>query len=113
MGGLSTKKLTHKKLSHIIDLKNSINILVDSKISDAEADQVCNNDFKYLLQDSAHIGTLIKIKGILVLYNKKLTQIMDVKIIKEGQLLEFEFKTNNVWVNVVACYVPPALIPLL
>ena len=94
--GLSTKNLTHKKLSRIIDLKNSINILVDSKITDAEADQVCNNDFKYLLQDFAHIGTLTKIKEILVLYNKKITKIADLKFIREGQLLEFKFKTNNV-----------------
>ncbi len=69
--GLSTKNLTHKKLTRILDLKNTINILVDSKITDAEADQVCNNDFKYLLQDYKHVGALTKIKGILVLYNKK------------------------------------------
>ncbi len=90
-----------------MDLKNTINIIIDSKITDAEADQVCNNDFKYLVQDFSYVGTLTNIKGILVLYNKKNTKIKELKVIREGQLLEFNFKTNNVWVNFVACYNPP------
>ena len=49
--GLTTKNLTHKKFNSILDLKNSVNILVDSKVSEIEADQICNNDFKYLLRD--------------------------------------------------------------
>ena len=30
-----------------------------------------------------------------------------MKVICDGQLLEFSLKVNNVWVNVVSCYAPP------
>ena len=105
--GLTTKNLTHKKLNSILNLKNSVNILVDSKVTETEADQICNNDFKYLLRDYKHTGTLTKIKGILVIFNKSETKIKNLKVIREGQLLEFSIKCNNIWVNVVACYAPP------
>ena len=100
--GLTTKNLTHKKLNSILDLKNSVNILVDSKVTEIEADQICNNDFKYLLRDYKYAGTLTKIEGILIIYNKTETKIKNLKVIREGQLLEFSIKCNNIWVNVVA-----------
>ena len=53
------------------------------------------------------VGTLTKIKGILVIYNKHQTKIKNLKVIRDGQLLEFSLKVNNVWVNIVSCYAPP------
>ena len=53
------------------------------------------------------MGTLIEIKGILVLYNKLQTKIKNRKVILDGQLLEFSLKVNNVWVNIVSCYASP------
>ena len=105
--GISTKNLTHRKLNSILDLKNSVNILIDSKVSETEANQICNNNFKYLLKDYKYVGSLTKIKGILILCNKHQTKIKNLKVIRDGQLLEFSLKVNNVWVNVVSCYAPP------
>ena len=107
--GISKKQLTHKKLNSIMDLKNNINILIDSKVTDTEANDICNRDFKYLLKDFKHIGTLTKVKGILILYNKHATKIKNLKVIRDGQLLEFSFLVSNEWVNVVACYAPPEM----
>ena len=107
--GISKKQLTHKKLNSIMDLKNNINILIDSKVTETEANDICNRDFKYLLKDFKHIGTLTKIKGILILYNKHATKIKNLKVIRDGQLLEFSFLVSNEWVNVVACYAPPEM----
>ena len=53
------------------------------------------------------MGSLTKIKGILILYNKHQTKIKNLKVIRDGQLLEFSLKVNNVWVNIVSCYAPP------
>ena len=55
--------------------KEKNNILIDTKISETEANDVCNRDFKYLLKDLKFVGTLTKIKGILILYNKCVTTI--------------------------------------
>ena len=105
--GITTKNLTHKKLNSILDLKNTVNIIIDSKVSEKEADQICNNNFKYLLRDFKHVGTLTKIKGILVIYNKHMTAIKNLRTVIEGQLLEFSLKINNIWVNIVSAYAPP------
>ena len=93
--GITTKNLTHKKLNSILDLKNTVNIIIDSKVSEKEADQICNNDFKYLLRDFKHVGTLTKIKGILVIYNKHMTTIKNLRTVIEGQLLEFSLKSTT------------------
>ena len=80
------------KLTSILDLKSSINILIDSKVSETEANGVCNRDFRYLLKDCKFSGTLTKIKRILIIFNKHATKIKNLKVIGDGQLLEFSLK---------------------
>ena len=62
---------------------------------------------QYLRRDYKYTGTLTKIKGILIIYNKTETKIKKLKVLQDGQLLEFSIECNNIWVNVVACYAPP------
>ena len=85
----------------------SVNLCINSKVSETEAYQICNNDFKYLLKDYKFVGTLTKIEGILVIYNKHLTKIKNLKVIHDGELFKFSLRVNNVWVNTVSFYAPP------
>ena len=44
---ISKKELTARKIEIIIDLHDSINILIDMKVTDVEANEIFNNDFLY------------------------------------------------------------------
>ena len=60
-----------------------------------------------MVKDYYFLDSYTKVKGILILYNNQATKIKNLKVSRDGQLLEYSFKTNNDWVIVVACYPPP------
>ena len=81
---------TNRKITRFLDLKCAINILIDTRMAPEEVDKIfLVPKLKWKLSNYNHLGTYSKHKGIIIIYNKTLVLIRDLKSIKEGQLASF------------------------
>ena len=66
--GVSVKELAKR----ILNLKADVHIMIDTRCSEAQFNHFLNTSkFKYMLSSFSHFGTYTKLKGIIVLFNKK------------------------------------------
>ena len=86
---------TYKKLTGILDLKNEVNILIDTRTNLDGVNKVFNgNKLKWRLGHFRHQGSYTPAKGIVMIYDKNRVQVKDLKIIQNGQLISFRV---NIW----------------
>ena len=89
----------------LLELKCAVNILIDTRTTIEDVNELFqSNKIKWKL---GHQGSYTPAKGIVIIYDKNLVKIKDLKIIKLGQLLSFKVKINNDWINFTSVYAPP------
>ena len=94
----SVASATRAKITRIIDLICDLSILIDTHTSVEDVEKIfLNHKLKWKLSQFKHIGTYTK--GIIVFYKPNVVKIKDLKIIQAGQLVSFQAKVNNDWVN--------------
>ena len=98
---------TRKKLTRILDLTCTINILTDTCTSIEDVDKTfLNRKLVWKLGNFKHLGTYTKMKGIINIYNNSIVKVKQLKIVQAGQLVSFLVKANNDWVNFTTIYAP-------
>ena len=99
---------TNKKISWKLELKCAVNILIDTRTVLNDVNKVFQNrKLKWKLSNLRHQGTYTPTKMIIVIYDKNLVKINDLKIIKNGQMFSFKLKINNDCVNFPTVYATP------
>ena len=75
-------------MSRILELKFAVIILMDTRTVLEDVNKIFQNrKLKWKLNNLRHQGTYTPTKGIIVIYDKNLVKITDLKIIKNGKMI--------------------------
>ena len=97
-----------KKITSLLESKCAVNILIDTRATFEDVNKIFqSNKLKWKLGHFKHQGTYTPARGIIIIYEKNLVKVKDLKIIQQGQLLSFKVKINNDWINFTSVYALP------